>query len=370
MSEVKRTPLHVTHVALGARMVEFGGWSMPLSYGSQLDEHHAVRTQAGMFDVSHMTVVDVAGVDAERYLRYVLANDVGRLSSADEGHCPALYSCMLRGDGGILDDLIVYRLADGEFRLVVNAATREKDIAWLRERIDGHSLDLVERPDLAMIAVQGPRARQLVAGIFNHEQSLLALAAFHAYRDGETMVARTGYTGEDGFEILIPGGQAAALWAELQSLNITPCGLGARDTLRLEAGLNLYGLDMDETVTPLECGLKWTVDTKTDRDFVGRRALEEQLSEGTKVRQVGLVLEGKGVLRAGYAVNTASGEGTVTSGTFSPTLARSVALARLPIDADGGCEVLIRNRTHAARIVSPPFVRNGEIKVALDNSTH
>ncbi len=345
-------------------MVEFGGWSMPLYYASQIDEHHAVRKHAGLFDVSHMTVVDVSGADAERYLRYILANDVDKLR-AQNGQCQALYSCMLREDGGILDDLIVYRLSDDGFRLVVNAATRDRDLAWLAEQAASRSLEILERPDLAMLAVQGPQARELVARTLPDGEALLALAPFRARRDDDTLVARTGYTGEDGFEIIVAGAQTPALWAELHALGIVACGLGARDTLRLEAGLNLYGLDMDETISPLECGLSWTVDTKTDRDFIGRSALERQAAAGVEFEQAGLILEGKGVLRAGYAVSTTGGEGTVTSGTFSPTLARSVALARLPVDVGRDGEVVIRNRRHAVRIVKPPFVRHGEIQVDL-----
>ncbi|MEE8543592.1 MAG: glycine cleavage system aminomethyltransferase GcvT [Gammaproteobacteria bacterium] len=365
MPGAKQTPLYETHIGLGAHMVEFGGWSMPLYYASQIDEHHAVRKHAGLFDVSHMTVVDVSGADAERFLRYVLANDVIKLRAAQNGPCQALYSCMLRDDGGILDDLIVYGLSDDGFRLVVNAATRDKDLAWLSEQAGGRSLELLERPDLAMLAVQGPQARELVARTLPSGEALLALAPFRAHRDDDTLVARTGYTGEDGFEIIVAGAQTPALWAELQASGIVACGLGARDTLRLEAGLNLYGLDMDETVSPLECGLGWTVDMKTDRDFVGRSALERQAAVGVKFEQAGLILEGKGVIRAGYAVRTSGGEGEVTSGTFSPTLARSVALARLPVDVEKDGEVVIRNRRHAVRIVKPPFVRHGEIQVDL-----
>ncbi len=344
-------------------MADFGGWSMPIYYASQLEEHHAVREHAGLFDVSHMTVVDVVGADAERYLRGLLANDVRKLRSTANGQCLALYSCMLRDDGGILDDLIVYRLSDGEFRLVVNAATREKDLAWLLEQTGSHSLELFEQPDLAMIAVQGPHARELVAQMLPHGDDLLALAPFSARRDDEILVARTGYTGEDGFEIILPNSRAPRLWTELQALDIAPCGLGARDTLRLEAGLNLYGLDIDETVSPLECGLSWTVDTKTDRDFIGRRAIEHLSAVGVKAEQAGLLLEDKGILRAGYVVHTSKGDGLVTSGTYSPTLARSVALARVPVGAGDDCEVVIRNRSHATRIVMPPFVRNGKIRI-------
>ena len=338
-----------------------GVW--PLNYGSQLEEHHAVRQRAGLFDVSHMTIVDVSGADAERYLRYVLANDVGTLEVDEDEPSPALYSCMLRDDGGILDDLIVYRLAEAEFRLVVNAATREKDLDWLARQTGDHSVELRERPDVAMIAVQGPHARELVASTRLDGQALLDLPPFRAYRRDDTLVARTGYTGEDGFEIMVPAAQVVALWTDLRALNVEACGLGARDTLRLEAGLNLYGLDMDETVSPLECGLRWTVKMKPERDFIGRDALDSRLAGGVALEQAGLMLNGKGVLRAGYVVRTAAGEGTVTSGTFSPTLGRSIALARLPIASGSNCEVVIRDRARPARIVKPPFVRNGEIKI-------
>jgi aminomethyltransferase len=365
MTGVKQTPLYDTHVRGSARMVEFGGWSMPLNYGSQLDEHHAVRQRAGLFDVSHMTIVDVSGAATERYLRYILANDVGMLNVVEDARCPALYSCMLRGDGGILDDLIVYRLAESEFRLVVNAATREKDLEWLTGHIGEHAVELHERADLAMISVQGPMARELVASKRADGDALLALPPFHAHRDEDTLIARTGYTGEDGFEIIIPAAQAGSLWAELQARGAQACGLGARDTLRLEAGLNLYGLDMDETVSPFESGLRWTVKMRGERDFIGRDALERQLAVGVMFEQAGLVLNGKGVLRAGYEVRTAAGDGVVTSGTFSPTIGRSIALARLPLMSGSDCEVVIRDRTHSARIVKPPFVRNGEIKIDI-----
>ncbi len=365
MTGVKRTSLYDTHVERGARMVEFGGWSMPINYGSQIDEHHAVRNGVGLFDVSHMTIVDVSGDDAEAYLRRLLANDVHKLRNGNEGQYRALYSCMLREDGGVLDDLIAYRLGAGAFRLVVNAATRDKDLEWLSARVEGDAVDLAERQDLAMIAVQGPRARELVASITGSGAALKELRAFRAIDDADRFIACTGYTGEDGFEILLPGDAAPPLWKELESGGASPCGLGARDTLRLEAGLNLYGLDMDETVSPLECGLEWTVDTKSERDFIGRDALEQRLKAGVAERQAGLLLEGKGVLRAGYTVETDCGEGTITSGTFSPTLNRSIALARLPAAAGAECKVLIRGRSQPARIVKPPFVRNGTVKIDL-----
>lgn len=346
-------------------MVEFGGWSMPLNYGSQLDEHHAVRRHAGLFDISHMTIVDLEGADAAPYLRHLLANDVGSLQLREDGRCPALYSCMLQDDGGVIDDLIVYRLANSAYRIVVNAATREKDLEWLNDRRVGFSLELRERSDLAMLAIQGPGARDLVAAGYGDADALVALPFFHAHRDDDTLIARTGYTGEDGFEIMLPDTRAEALWAELCSLGVEPCGLGARDTLRLEAGLNLYGLDMDESISPLECGLRWTVKLSDDRDFVGRGSLERQLANGLPSQQVGLILDGKGVFRSGHVVRTGQGDGIVSSGTFSPTIKRSIALARVPPGSSGDCEVIIRDRACPARIVKPPFVRNGEVKIEI-----
>ena len=366
MSELKRTPLHQTHVDAGARMVEFGGWSMPVAYQSQIEEHEAVRRSAGMFDVSHMTVIDVSGDRAGEYLRWMLANDVAKLNVSDDGVCKALYTCMLDDDGGILDDLIAYQLGERTFRLVVNAATRDNDLAWLIDHAAEYSVELVERVDLAMVAVQGPRARAAVAALLTEDAAVESLAPFAARCVNGWLVARTGYTGEDGVEIMLPGAQAPALWSELRGQGVAACGLGARDTLRLEAGLNLYGLDMDETVTPLECGLEWTVALGKDRTFVGRDALEARLRAGVALKQVGLILEGRGVLRAGFPVKTTAGDGTVTSGTFSPTLARSIALARVPSAAQGACEVLIRGRSQRALSVKPPFVRNGEIKVQLE----
>ncbi len=401
MSELKRTPLHAAHLDAGARMAPFAGWHMPVAYGSQIGEHHAVRRAAGMFDVSHMTIVDAAGPGARAYLRRLLANDVGKLDrgggvdagAGDGAGCAALYSCMLDGRGGILDDLIVYRFADDRYRLVVNAGTRDKDLRWLDDRAAGYEVDIAARDDLAMIAVQGPEARRavapLVSGAAGAEAAatgateateaaatatnatgistgISVLAPFTAARANGWLLARTGYTGEDGLEIMLPANQAAGLWGELAARGVKPCGLGARDTLRLEAGMNLYGQDMDESVTPLECGLGWTVDLGGDRAFTGRQALEERLGAGATQVQTGLILEGRGVLRSGYAVASPAGEGVVTSGTFSPTLGRAIALARVPAGAAHPCHVFIRGRKLPVRIVKPPFARNGSILVDLE----
>ncbi|MGH8114945.1 MAG: glycine cleavage system aminomethyltransferase GcvT, partial [Rhodanobacteraceae bacterium] len=318
----KHTPLYDTHVAAGARLVDFGGWDMPVSYGSQIEEHHAVRRDAGMFDVSHMTVLDLKGERTRELLCRLLANDIGKLH--DPGK--ALYSCMLNERGGVIDDLITYFLRADWFRTVVNAATHDKDLAWITSHAKACDVQVTER-DLVMIAVQGPHAREKVAELLPPKlrERAMALKPFTAVFDDDWFVARTGYTGEDGFELMLAPERAPAFWQALVAKGVKPCGLGARDTLRLEAAMNLYGNDMDETVTPLESGLAWTVAWEPeDRDFVGRAALQAQRAAGAKRKLVGLLLEGKGVLRAHQKVLcAAAGEGAITSGSFSPTLERS-----------------------------------------------
>jgi aminomethyltransferase len=360
-----RTPLYETHTTGGARMVDFGGWDMPVNYGSQIEEHHGVRRDAGMFDVSHMCVVDLRGARVRDYLRRLLANDVAKLTQPGK----ALYSCMLLEHGGIIDDLIVYYLDDRWYRMVVNAGTRDKDIAWLREHAGAFDVSVEPRLDLAMIAVQGPNARQKAATLLDPALASRAmdLGPFFGAPAGDWFVARTGYTGEDGWEIMLPTGEAAAFWDRLRRAGVMPCGLGARDTLRLEAGMNLYGSDMDETVSPLESGLAWTIAWEPqERDFIGRAALAEQKARGVPRKQVGLVLSDRAVLRSHQKVIVpAVGEGEVTSGTFSPTLERSIGLARVPSQTTDRCEVEIRGRLLAATVVRPPFVRHGRIAIAL-----
>jgi aminomethyltransferase len=364
---LKQTPLHSIHLAAGARMVDFGGWDMPVHYGSQIEEHHAVRRDAGIFDVSHMRVVEVEGAGARDFLRFALANDVARLAVPGR----ALYSCMLDERGGVIDDLIAYFFREDAFRLVVNAGTADKDVAWLeslRKRRDA-AVTLRARPDLAMIAIQGPRARERLWQAFPATRAASAeLKPFSAALVGDSMIARTGYTGEDGFEWVLPAGEVANAWQALVAAGVRPAGLGARDTLRLEAGMNLYGQDMDERVSPLDAGLAWTVDLKTPRDFVGRAALEAQ---GQRSEFLGLLLlDAGGVLRAHQKVVAAGGEGEVTSGTFSPTIGKSIALARLPRGSAPGdtVHVLVRDRRLAARVVKPPFVRQGKILVTPQES--
>lgn len=359
----KQTVLHPQHLELGARMVDFGGWDMPLHYGSQIDEHHAVRRDAGMFDVSHMVVVDLHGSGCRALLGKLLANDIGKLKL----HGKALYSCMLNERGGVIDDLIVYYLGEEFFRLVVNAATADEDLAWIRNHAEDHPVEVRERDDLAIIAVQGPQARDKVIGVLHEvdQERIGAMKRFHgaaaqALHGVTLFVARTGYTGEDGFEILIDQDHAAALWNALRDAGVKPAGLGARDTLRLEAGMNLNGQDMDQTTTPLEAGLGWTVALDGDRDFIGRDALVTQQREGVPRQMVGLVLEDKGVLRHGQEVHAGHGSGVVLSGSVAPTLGKSIGLARLPSGETGAVEVEMRGRRLAARVVKVPFVRNGK----------
>jgi len=360
-----KTPLYDKHVEAGARIVDFGGWDMPLHYGSQKEEHHAVRTNAGLFDVSHMTIVDLKGERVRDFLRYLVANDVAKLQDAGK----ALYTCMLNENGGVIDDLIIYFMTESWFRLVVNAATRDKDLAWIRKQAEAFDVAVNERAELAMIAVQGPNARELAAPCIDSEwrQQALDLKLFTGMEAGDLFVARTGYTGEDGWEILMPAARAPSIWDRLVAGGVAPAGLGARDTLRLEAAMNLYGADMDETISPLEAGLAWTVAWEpADRDFIGRKPLEVMRANPDKRRFAGLLLEDKGVLRNHQRVVVDGvGEGEITSGGFSPTIGRSIALARLPAGDYDNAHVDVRGKLLNVRIVKTPFVRNGQVRIEL-----
>jgi aminomethyltransferase len=354
----QQTVLNATHRALGARMVDFGGWDMPINYGSQIDEHHQVRRDAGMFDVSHMTVVDLHGARVRDFLRYLLANNVDKLKTPGK----ALYSCMLDDNGGVIDDLIVYLRDETFFRMVVNASTRDKDLDWIARHAAAFGVTIKERDDFAMIAVQGPNARSKVAAVLGGDAgaAALKLGKFVGAEIGDLFVARTGYTGEDGFEIMLPATRAAAFWQQLQDAGVKPAGLGARDTLRLEAGMNLYGQDMDESVLPFEAALTWTLALDGDRDFIGRAALLAAKAAGVKREMIGLVMEEKGVLRHGQVVRTDRGDGEILSGSFSPTLGKSIAFARVPAGAGAPLRVDIRGREVAVRAVKFPFVRDGQ----------
>ncbi|MCY4473127.1 MAG: glycine cleavage system aminomethyltransferase GcvT [Kistimonas sp.] len=354
----QRSPLFAAHTQAGGRMIDFAGWDMPLHYGSQLEEHKTVREKAGLFDVSHMTAVDVQGEGSCAFLQKLLANDVGRL---DEGR--ALYTAMLNDEGGVIDDLIAYRLSWG-YRLVINCATREKDVRWMNLQATGHAVRLTERPELAMLAVQGPAARDLAASVATSRQAAMiqSLETFQAGEADGWLIARTGYTGEDGLEISLPAAEAEPFWSRLLQAGVSPCGLGCRDSLRLEAGLNLYGNEMDETITPFSANMGQTLAWEpADRDFIGRTALTAIQNKGGWDRLVGLIFEGRGVVRAGCPVMTEdAGTGTVTSGLFSPTLGHAIALARVPANTGKTARVLLRGREEEVRVTRPCFVRRGK----------
>ena len=359
---LKKTVLNAAHRAMNARMVDFGGWDMPVNYGSQIEEHNAVRNNCGMFDVSHMCPVDVVGADCRAFLSRLVANDVAKLKVSGK----ALYAAMLNEAGGVIDDLIIYFLTDTRFRIVVNAGTAEKDLAWMQAKVAEWKLDvsITQRRDgannLGIIAVQGPNARAKVWEVLPQAKAATeGLKAFFAAEVDQYFIASTGYTGEDGYEIMMPADEAEALWNKLNAAGVAPCGLGARDTLRLEAGMNLYGQDMDETVSPLDAGLAWTVSLNTDRDFVGKAAL---VANGQQKQFLGLILLDKGVLRGHQKVMTKQGDGEITSGSFSPTLQQSIALARLPLGVQIGdeVEVDIRGKALKAKVTKPVFARNGK----------
>jgi len=355
----QRTCLYDNHLKSKGKIVDFAGWEMPINYGSQLEEHHQVRTDAGMFDVSHMTVVDLEGEKVIDFLQYLLANDVAKLK--DEGK--ALYSAMLNEEGGVIDDLIVYYMRDDWFRMVVNAATRDKDLAWINKQAANFDVRVTEQSDVAMIAVQGPNAREKALSVLplDVSQAAAELKRFVGAASGDWFVARTGYTGEDGFEIILPETEAAVFWDDLLEAGVLPIGLGARDTLRLEAGMNLYGADMDETTSPLISNLGWTIAwAPEDRNFIGRDKISAEKAASVQQKLVGLVLQGKGVLRGHMKVVCADGEGEITSGTFSPSLKQSIALARVPVSVGETCEVEVRGKLLKANVVKPVFFREGK----------
>ncbi|MBI2791455.1 MAG: glycine cleavage system aminomethyltransferase GcvT [Gammaproteobacteria bacterium] len=364
----KTTSLYEQHLKLGAKIIDFAGWLMPLHYGSQIKEHESVRKDAAVFDVSHMAVIDITGNDALVFLRKVLANDVGKLIPTK-----ALYSCMLNHTAGILDDLIVYCLSDSHYRLVVNAATDEKDLAWLQQQSASYAIKLQPRRDLAILAIQGPCAWEKIRQVFNQAQNeaTMELKPFSAIEIQDWLVARTGYTGEDGAEIILPQSQVQVFWENVIANGISPAGLGARDSLRLEAGFNLYGMDMDDSVTPLESNVGWTVDwTDKDREFIGKEALQQQIKSGVKRQLVGVIMLAKAVCRAGMDVylednNHQELQGTLTSGGFSPTLGCSIGLARIPMGDFSSFSIDIRGKRIPVKMIKPPFVKKGIANFSL-----
>jgi aminomethyltransferase len=352
------TALHAEHIKLDAKMVDFFGWDMPINYGSQIEEHNAVRNDAGMFDVSHMTIVDVQGSQAQDYLRHLLANDVAKLTVKGK----ALYSGMLNETGGVIDDLIVYHFDATNYRVVVNSATKQKDLDWLNKQAQGFEVNVNPRDEFAMIAVQGPKAKQKAGTVFSAAQleAVAGMKPFYGVQAEDLFIATTGYTGEAGYEIIVNKTDAAALWQQLLDAGVVACGLGARDTLRLEAGMNLYGQDMDESISPLAANMGWTISWEpAQRSFVGREALEQQRTQGIN-KLVGLVMTDKGVLRAGQTIRCEAGTGIITSGTFSPTLGHSIAMARVPAGVGETVEVEMRKKWVTVSVVKPSFVRNGK----------
>lgn len=366
---LQRTPFYQSHLDHNGKIVDFSGWELPIHYGSQIAEHEAVRTDAGMFDVSHMVVTDIKGDNAKAWLQKLLANDIAKAKFVGK----AIYSAMLNEQGGVIDDLIAYRMneAETEYRIVSNAATRDKDLAQFEKVGKDFGVTITERPELAMLAVQGPKAiEKLAKAKPSWAETLAGLKPFVGadltdIEGKDWFVAKTGYTGEDGVEVILPEAQAGEFFNLLKDNGIAPAGLGARDTLRLEAGMNLYGHEMDETINPYECGMAWTLAVKDDRDFIGRKAMQDKqdkaISEGNELMQVGVVLDGRGVLREGMTVTLANGKtGVTTSGTFSPSLKHAIAIARIPKTADTTAHVDIRGTQTPVRLVPLPFVRNGK----------
>ena len=361
--ELRHTPLFELHQSGGAKIVDFGGWALPVNYGSQIEEHNAVRTDCGLFDVSHMTVSDIRGPQTIALVKYLLANDIQKISSTPG---KALYSCMLNNDGGVIDDLIIYYINDQHCRMVTNANTNEKDMAWIKQHAASFDLIFSERPELAIIAIQGPNALLKCADVLPPQltQLILSLSRFQGgfveTNSDSAFAGRTGYTGEDGVELILDAEFAQQVWSDFVSAGVQACGLGARDTLRLEAGMMLYGNDLGENYTPLESGISWSVAAKDDRDFIGKRAL----SNPSGYKMIGLILQDRGVLRGHQSVLLSNKKiGEITSGTFSPSLKQSIALARITADTDlkigDQLQIEIRNKQLNAVVAKFPFIKNG-----------
>lgn len=355
----KRTPFYDLHLQSHAKIVDFAGWDMPLHYGSQIEEHHQVRRDAGVFDVSHMGIVDLNGPQSEPFLRYLLSNDVARMEVNQ-----ALYTCMLNEAGGVIDDLIVYKINEQFFRLIVNAGTKEKDLAWMNQVAKNFDVTLTEQINFCMLAMQGPQVLAKLSRLFESDdlKTIQALKPFRFAIISDCLIARTGYTGEDGYEMIFPKTEAKKYWQSLLQAGMLPCGLGCRDTLRLEAGLNLYGQDMDETVTPFESNLGWTVALEpSSREFLGRSALEQQKKDGVKKLLLGLLLTGPGIMRHDQKVLLNNKTiGVITSGGYSPTLQKSIGFARITNQLNGACFIEIRGKQVPAQVVTLPFVRKGK----------
>jgi aminomethyltransferase len=341
-------------------MVDFHGWSMPINYGSQINEHNSVRENCGIFDVSHMTILDFKGDDAETFVRKLISNDIKKLTEPYAG----LYSAMVNEQGGVIDDLIAYKMENG-YRLVVNCATRGEDLKWISSKSLNFKVEMTERDDLSMIAVQGPRSLDVLSSCpAPIVRALESKKRQQGVYDNNMFATKTGYTGEIGFEVILPHEQAVNLWQNAIDAGAVPVGLGARDTLRLEAGMNLYGFEMDESITPFECNMSWTVDfSDTDRDFYGKKALENILKEENYNELVGIMLDERTILRQGQKLwfnENKDLDGIVTSGTYSPTLKKPIALARIPKADLKSCFTEVRDKKVFAKIGSPKFIKEGK----------
>ena len=353
---MNKTTLFEQHKNLGAKIVDFGGWSMPINYGSQINEHKVVRSDVGIFDVSHMSIFDLSGSEQAKFLKYLLPNDVDKIKNSGR----ALYSPLLNNDGGVLDDLIVYNLGT-HYRIISNCATRSQNHDWFVKQSESYDVKIKLMNDLSIIAIQGPNSINLLDKIGIHD--LDRMSDFDVKIYNSSMIAKTGYTGEEGFEVVIENSDVESFWLSLLEAGASAIGLGARDTLRLEAGLNLYGTDMDTNNNPYESNLAWTIDLNDKkRDFIGKRALEEINKDACKELK-GIILRDKGILRSHQLIEHKAGNGEILSGTYSPSFGFSIAFARLDKGHDGEGKVKIRNNEFKVEIVSPPFMRKGKMLI-------
>ncbi|MDC0207743.1 glycine cleavage system aminomethyltransferase GcvT [Pseudomonadota bacterium] len=353
---MNKTPLHNAHIQLGAKMVNFSNWEMPISYSSLIKEHNAVRNAAGIFDVSHMSVFDFDGGNQIAFFKKIFANDIKKIYKNNK----AIYGALLNEEGGILDDLIIYH-ANNKFRLVSNCSTREQNKQWLEKYAVEFGVKVMERSDMGILAIQGPDALNKIMEIKEIDAQVNTLPSFGCMFEGDKLYARTGYTGEDGLELIVPTQDINHLWDQALELGCTPIGLGARDTLRLEAGLNLYGNDMTINNHPYESNLGWTIDmSDKNREFIGKNALLS-IDQSKSQKIVGIILQDKGVLRSGYEITHEQGKGVVLSGSYSPTLQSSIGLARVDQGYKENGKVMIRNKVLNIDFVSPRFLGQGKI---------
>ena len=353
---MNKTPLHNAHIQLGAKMVNFSNWEMPISYSSLIKEHNAVRNAAGIFDVSHMSVFDFDGGNQIAFFKKIFANDIKKIYKDNK----AIYGALLNEEGGILDDLIIYH-ANNKFRLVSNCSTREQNKQWLEKHAVEFGVKVMERSDMGILAIQGPNALKKILEIKEIDAQVNTLQSFGCMFEGDKLYARTGYTGEDGLELIVPTQDINHLWDQALELGCTPIGLGARDTLRLEAGLNLYGNDMTINNHPYESNLGWTIDmSDKNREFIGKNALLS-IDQSKSQKIVGIILQDKGVLRSGYEITHEQGKGVVLSGSYSPTLQSSIGLARVDQGYKENGKVMIRNKVLNIDFVSPRFLGQGKI---------